>query len=161
MQTLGTWLQMIGTGTIGFGVVFAWLKVSGRVRRARVAAGGLVVQLRSAISRRNVPHVDGKLTGGSSLTVTPMTKAEGVVIGTGTPELRLSRVEDNFSKLKPQLDNLGPELRSEWHDDIDNAIASALEEFSELSDAARWWDIMPTVFGVVISIAGYVCQLCA
>lgn len=132
----------------------------GRLRHVKVAAGGLVVQLRSAVSRRNIKHVEANLSGGSSLTVTPMTKTEAEVSGTGTPELRLSRIENIYSTLKPWLDNLVPALRREWHDDIDNAIPSALEEFSELSDAARWWDIVPTFVGVCISIAGYACQLC-
>jgi hypothetical protein len=40
----------------------------------------------------------------------------------------------------------------------DNTIASALDEFSDLSHAARWWDIVPTATGTLISLAGYICQ---
>jgi hypothetical protein len=154
-------LQLIGTATMGFGVVFAFLKVSGRLRRFRFAVGGLVVQLRSAISRRNVKHVAGNLTGGSYLTVGVEAKAEGEVFRTGITEERLHGVENDYSKLKAQVDNLAPSLRDEMHDDIDSAIASALDEFTNLSHATRWWDIVPTGIGVLVSIAGYICQLCA
>jgi hypothetical protein len=95
MQTVGTWLQLIGNTTMGFGVVFAFLKMSGRLRRLRVALGGLVVQLRSAISRRNIRHVDAALSGGSSLTVEVKTDVEGAVFGTGTTEQRLARIEND------------------------------------------------------------------
>ncbi len=106
MQTLGTWLQLIGTATIGFGVVFAWLNVSGRLRRGRVAIGGLVVQLRSAISRRNLRHVDANLSGSGSVTVIPRVKASSEVFRTGTHDQRLRGVENDYGVLKAQLDNL-------------------------------------------------------
>jgi hypothetical protein len=52
MQTLGTWLQLSGSAITGFGLLYAWLKVSGRLRQWGVAAKSLVVQLRSSLRPR-------------------------------------------------------------------------------------------------------------
>jgi hypothetical protein len=160
MQTLGTWLQLSGTGITGFGILFAWFKVSGRLRRWGVAAGSLVVQLRSAISRRvgdiTVSPTSAVVTIGVGTPVVTVTATLG-----GTLDERLRRVENDFQELRNRLDTLPPALRAEMRDEYEGAIADALEGFSNLTNAARIWDVVPALVGVAVSIGGYICQLCA
>jgi hypothetical protein len=156
MQTIGTWLQLIGTATIGFGVVFAFLKVSGRLHRARVAVNSLVLQLISSLSPgRNVKQAD------VAVVVPVITEASAGVKHGGSLDDRLQRVENDMDVIRTRLDRMPEALRSEIGDDYTDTIASALQEISELGDAARWWDILPTGIGTLVSITGYICQLCA
>lgn len=160
MQTFGTWLQLSGSAITGLGLLYAWLKVSGRLRRWGVAAGSLVMQLRSAISRRagGNTRVD---PASAVVTITPSTTVEMTVTRGGTPDERLRRVENDFQELRDRLDKLPPALRDEVRDEYEGAIADALEEFSDLTNATRLRDIYPALGGILVSIAGYVCQLCA
>jgi hypothetical protein len=73
----------------------------------------------------------------------------------------LHRVENEADVIRTRLDRLPPTLRDEIRDEYEGAIADALEEFSDLTNATRLRDIYPALGGILVSIAGYVCQLCA
>jgi hypothetical protein len=70
---------------------------------------------------------------------------------------RLSRLENDHNTMLNLLEQQETRLRA----DIDQAIADALETVQADANTVRLCDIYPAVFGILVSIAGYICQLIA
>lgn len=154
MQTLGTSLQLTGSVITFGGLLYAWYVTSGRLRRWGVAAGNLVVGLRSALRRSDtVKRADVALTAEGALTV----ETEKFV--SGTLDQRLHTVENDADVIRTRLDRLPDALRDEMRDEFNDAIAAALQEFSDLTNAAELRDIYPALFGILVSISGYLVTL--
>lgn len=164
MHTLSTWLQLFGNVIMLGGLLWAWHKASGRIAQWRAAIGARLTQLRDAIAQlvRNTQTVKPEgipsgeefgihaTIGGGGMS----THIEGNVDG-GTPEERLARQEVENAKRADEIRALAHALRTE----IDNARAAVLDKSTALSNAVRLRDIYPAAFGLLVSIAGYICQL--
>lgn len=150
MQTFGTWLQLSGSAITGFGLLYAWLTVTGRLRRWGATAAGLVVQLRSAAAKLGTGGNTGSTVEASfTLDVPPQIH----MAQTPSDAVRLSELESDHAALRDRVENLA--------DEINDAITTALHDLQDLTNAARVRDIVPALFGIAVSIAGYACQLCA
>jgi hypothetical protein len=117
------------------------------------AIGTWANQLRNAIASAPPPtthhHVTAHLTSHGQLS------AEVTLKRGGTDDERLTQLENDYNNLLNQLAHQESRLRNE----INEAIADALDKFEKLSDAVRLRDIYPVLVGIAVSIAGYLCQL--
>jgi hypothetical protein len=143
-------LQLAGTFITGIGLLIAWRKASNRFDQWRDAVQTRLTRLRTLVTSRPTSH-----QGSASATWTFTTEAAAGVARGGTTEERLARVEEDFQNLNHQLRQLPASLRGE----IDDAIATELVNFQADSNAIRVSDIYWALFGVAVSISGYICQL--
>jgi hypothetical protein len=73
----------------------------------------------------------------------------------GTPDQRITQLENDYNTLLNQLAQQESGLRTE----INQAKAAVLQDFQSLSDAIRLKEAYLAVLGIGVSIAGYICQL--
>jgi hypothetical protein len=153
MQTLGTALQLSGSVITLCGLLYAWHRVTGFLTRLRGAIGERVSQLRTAIGsvRTGGPTHH---TGGASIRIEVQSTATGVVTGR-TPDQRITELERQFRTLDDRFQTTATNLR----DEINNAIADALQQFQTQSNTVRLRDIYPALGGLVVSISGYLVAL--
>ncbi|WP_157680482.1 hypothetical protein [Mycobacterium dioxanotrophicus] len=151
MQSFGIVLQLVGSLVTLGGLFYAWHKASGLLVRLRESALQLWDQFVESVVDRLTPPAPPVDPGTSAGTLPKMTsQAYGHVDG-GTDGERLARLESE-NAMRAQ------EIR-EVHAAIDKARAAALDELEASSAAVRLADIYPALIGIVISIAGMVCQL--
>lgn len=156
MQTFGTWLQLTGAIITLGGLVWAWRKTSGRVDQWRDAMSDWYVQMLESIATRLTPPPAAP-GGPGTLSVTlpkPTMQAVGSV-NSGTDEQRLARLETENARRADEIREAAAALRIE----IDQAVADALRTVQADANTVRLHDIYPALFGILVSIAGYVCQL--
>ena len=155
MQTLGTALQLIGNAIMLGGLLWAWHKASGRLNQWRAAIGTRLTQLRQTIASLAAPPRPTTHQATAHLTIHAQISAGATLRRSGTPDERLTRLENDYNDMLNQLTQQGSSVRAE----IDEAIAAELEAFQSNANAVRLSDIYPAVFGLLVSIAGYLCQL--
>jgi hypothetical protein len=148
MQTFGTVLQLSGSVITLGGLVYAWHVASGYLNQLREATRNRWTQLSNSLASFGRQTPPGSV--GASLPVTATTTADMTLKRAGTVEERLERLE-NEPNMSSQLARLTSTLR----DEIDTAITAERDE----SNAIRLKDIYPALFGIVVSMAGLVCQL--
>jgi hypothetical protein len=154
MQTFGTWLQLIGTGITATVLVYVIATSSQRINAVRQAVVGQLTQLANAIaSLGTTPPTTHQAT--AHLTAHAELSADVTLKRSGTGDERITRLENDYNALLNQLTERESRLRAE----INQAKVSVLQEFQSLSGAIRVREAYVAVFGLIVSIAGYICQL--
>jgi hypothetical protein len=147
MQTWGTALQLVGNAIMLGGLVYAWHSLTRFLSRWGETARGRLTRLRDSLASVFKESATGTGMAQPS-TYGWSSKLTGVTPGTGTPEERISQLE---AKLVEHRVSMIEMLRTA----IDGAIADEREE----SKAVQLYQIYPAVIGLLVSIAGYACQL--
>lgn len=156
VQTLGTWLQLVGSTITLCGLLWAWHKASGRLLQWWDTVRDRLTALRESVASVGTqtpnPSPPAEASGGSIHATVPKQTAhlEGYVDG-GTPEERLARQETENARRADEIRVLADALR----DEIDQAITAERDE----SNALRLRDIAWAAGGIGVSIIGSVCQL--
>lgn len=154
MQTFGTWLQLIGTSITALVLVYVIATSSQRIIAVRQAVAGQLTQLATAIANLGAtPPTTHQVT--AHLAVHAELSADVTLKRFGTDDERITRLENDYNALLNQIREQASELRAE----INQAKVSVLQDFQSLSDAIRVREAYVAVFGLVVSIAGYICQL--
>jgi cutinase-like protein len=154
MQTLGTWLQLIGNVIIFSVLLHVVWTGSRRIKTVRDAVVDQLTQLGNAIASLGAPPpppptIAGHLTSHADLSA-DVTLKRG-----GTDDERLTRLENDHNTLLNELAKQESRFRAE----ISEAKAAVLKDFQTLSNAIRLKEAYLAVGGILVSIAGYICQL--
>src|SRR5689334_2116667 len=154
MQTVGTWLQLVGVVITLGGLVWAWRKLSRLPSQWGAAINRWATQLRNAIPSLNAPppsthQVSAHLAGHGQAAASMTLKRAG------TTDERITQLENDHNDVLNALAQQESALR----DETKQAIADALDNFQTLSDTVRLRDIGWAVGGIAVSIAGYLFQL--
>jgi hypothetical protein len=154
VQTLGTALQLSGSVITLGGLLWAWHKASGRLNQWRAAIVIRLAQIRHKIQTLRPAGIPSQ-EAFANLTVQIQLAADATLKRGGPTDDRLTRLENDHNTVLNLLAQQESSLRVE----IDQAIADALETIQTDADTVRLRDIYPAVFGILVSITGYICQL--
>jgi hypothetical protein len=144
VQTLGTALQLSGNAITVVSLLYALQRLTRFLNHWRDTARSWPIRLRESLSRLGRQTSTGTAKGSYGWS----SRVIGVAPTTGTPEERITQLE---GKLVEQRVRLTEMLRTA----IDEAIANE----RDASKAVRLWEIYVAVFGLLVSISGYLCQL--
>jgi hypothetical protein len=127
---------------------------SRRIKTVRDAVVDQLTQLGNAIASLGAPPpppptIAGHLTSHAELSA-DVTLKRG-----GTDDERLTRLENDHNTLLNELAKQESRFRAE----ISEAKAAVLKDFQTLSNAIRLKEAYLAVGGILVSIAGYICQL--
>jgi hypothetical protein len=154
MQALGTWLQLIGNGITAVVLLYVIATGSMRIKTVRDAVVSQLTQLVNTITSLGAtPPTTHQATG--HLTMHTQLSASATLKRSGTPDQRITQLENDYNTLLNQLAQQESKLRTE----INQAKAAVLQDFQSLSDAIRLKEAYLAVLGIGVSIVGYICQL--
>jgi hypothetical protein len=155
MQTLGTWLQLIGNAITAVVLLYVIATGSMRIKTVRDAVVGQLTQLANAIASLGAPPAPPPTVTGHLASHVELSAKEITLKRVGTDDERLTWLENDHNTLLNQLAQQQSDLRAE----IANAKVAVLQDFQSLSDAIRLREAYLAVLGIGVSIAGYICQL--
>jgi hypothetical protein len=141
LGVVGTSLQLSGAVVAFTGFLYAWNRASHRFSSWIDSVKSTLNQLRSKITRAT-SDVSAELKIGVELS------AGATVNHPGTPEERLSRIENTLSELPGKLNEA-----------TENAIGDAISQFDSEQKAFAVKDLYWALGGLAIQVIGYVMSL--
>jgi hypothetical protein len=126
-----------------------------RIKKARDAVVAQLTQLGNTIASLAAPPPPTTQQVSAHLTVHGQSEADLTLKRAGTPDERITQLENDHNTVLNRLTQLESSLRTE----INQAKAAVLEDFQTLSNAIRLREASLAVVGIGVSIAGYICQL--